>query len=398
MELNKHKIMKLKIILIILLLFTSIINSQNNNLIVQPNIVLPKDTIISNKLIKSLNGFLSLKDKANNENTFVLKEDLLETSVLLDEMKGIEKSGKFKDDNFYKSYLTNLVPLKDSNFLVEFSYIGVNENAPIVVASFEVLAKLKDEKFYFLSPLKRNTSLWKTKTIESITFHYKTILNEKVAKDYVKNVIQFDKKLKSNSKTIEWYGFDDMNDMLKGIGVSYKLLYNSRTSSTFTAKENNSLLIASGSDNSNFSSFDPHDLWHERLYNVVPKSGVNKPVDEGCAYIYGGSWGISWEQILKTFKEKVSSNKSIDWLATYEDFYDFGESKEKHLLVPYVINALIIEKLEKEKGFEAVMELLSCGKYQKGNENYYTALAKLTGINKSNFNERVWKLINESGN
>ena len=390
--------MKLKSIVTLALIgILSFTYAQKSSVLVQPNIVLPKDTIISNKLIKSLNGFLSLKDKANNENSFVLKEDLLETSVLLDEMKGIEKSGKFKDDNFYKSYLTNLVPLKDSNFLIEFSYIGVNENSPIVVASFEVLAKLKDEKFYFLSPLKKNTFLWKTKTIECITFHYKTILNEKVANDYVKNVTQFDKKLKSNSNTIKWYGFDDMNDMLKGIGVSYKLLYNSRTSSTFTAKENNSLLIASGSDNSNFNSFDPHDLWHERLYNVVPKSGVNKPVDEGCAYIYGGSWGISWEQIFKTFKEKVSSNKSIDFLATYEDFYDFGESKETHLLVPYVINALIIEKLEKEKGFAAVMELLSCGKYQKGNENYYIALEKLTGINKSNFNERVWKLINERG-
>ena len=390
--------MKLKSIVTLALIgILSFTYAQKSSVLVQPNIVLPKDTIISNKLIKSLNGFLSLKDKANNENSFVLKEDLLETSVLLDEMKGIEKSGKFKDDNFLKSYLTNLVPLKDSNFLIEFSYIGVNENSPIVVASFEVLAKLKDEKFYFLSPLKKNTFLWKTKTIECITFHYKTILNEKVAKDYVKNVTQFDKKLKSNSNTIKWYGFDDMNDMLKGIGVSYKLLYNSRTSSTFTAKENNSLLIASGSDNSNFNSFDPHDLWHERLYNVVPKSGVNKPVDEGCAYIYGGSWGISWEQIFKTFKEKVSSNKSIDFLATYEDFYDFGESKETHLLVPYVINALIIEKLEKEKGFAAVMELLSCGKYQKGNENYYIALEKLTGINKSNFNERVWKLINERG-
>ncbi|CAH0335333.1 hypothetical protein FVB9288_00969 [Flavobacterium sp. CECT 9288] len=391
--------MKLKTLLLSILLLTTIfVFSQTNTIIVHPNINLPKDTIISNELIKSLNGFLSLKDKANNENSFVLKEDLLETSVLLDEMKGIEKGGKFKDDNFYKSYLTNLVPLKDSNFLVEFSYIGVNENSPIVVASFEVLAKLKDEKFYFLSPLKRNTFLWKTKTIEGVTFHYKSILNEKVAKDYVKKVTQFDKKLKSNSKTIEWYGFDDMNDMLKGIGVSYKLLYNSRTSSTFTAKENNSLLIASGTNNSDFNGFDPHDLWHERLYNVIPKSRVNKPVDEGCAYIYGGSWGISWEQILKTFKAKVSSNKSIDFLATYEDLYDFGESNEKHLLVPYVINALIIKKLEKEKGFVAVMELLSCGKYQNGNENYYTALDKLTGINKSNFNERVWKLINESGN
>ncbi len=380
----------------ILILFSIFSFGQTNTIIVNPNINLPKDSIVAQNLIKSLNGFLSEKEKPNQENGFVLKEDLLETSILLDEMKEIEKSVKYKDNNFYKSYLTNVIPLKEANFLIQFSYIGVNENTPIVVASFEVLAKFKNDKFYFLSPLKRNTILWKVKTIKGITFHYKTILNEKVVKNYVKNVSQFDTKLKSNSKTIEWYGFDDMNDMLKNIGVNYKSLYNGRTSSTFTAKENNSLLITSGSNNSSFDIFDPHDLWHERLYNVVPKSMVNKPIDEGCAYLYGGSWGISWNQILKTFKEKISLNPKTDWLATYEDFYNFGESKEKHLLVPYVINALIVEKLEKDKGFSAVLELLSCGKFQKGNENYFITLEKLTGINKANYNESVWKLINES--
>lgn len=93
--------MKLKsIVTLVLIGIVSFTYTQKSSVLVQPNIVLPKDTIISNKLIKSLNGFLSLKDKANNENSFVLKEDLLETSVLLDEMKGIEKSGKFKDDNW----------------------------------------------------------------------------------------------------------------------------------------------------------------------------------------------------------------------------------------------------------------------------------------------------------
>jgi len=382
------------------MLFTgvsSLTNAQNNSIIVQQNITLPKDSIVSNQLIKSLNGFLSLKDKSNSENSFVLKEDLLETSVLLDEMKGIEKSIKFKDDNFYKCYLSNIIQLKDSIFLIQFSYIGVNENSPILAASFEILAKIKNNNYYFSSPLKHNTAIWKAKKIGDVTFHYKNILNDKSIKAYEKKVRVFDLKLKSTNKTIEWYGFDDMNEMLNAIGVSYKLEYNSRKKSTFTAIENNSLLIASATGNIRFDDFDPHDLWHERLYNIVPKKTINKPIDEGSAYLYGGSWGISWNQILKTFKEKVSSNPKTDWLATYEDFYNFGESKEKHLLTPYVINALIIEKLEREKGFLAVIELLSCGKYQKGNENYFIALEKLTGINKSNYNERVWKLINESG-
>lgn len=371
--------------------------AQTGSILIPQNINLPKDTIVSNKLIKSLNGFLSHKENPNKENTFVLNEDLLETSILLDEMKGIEKSGKYKDDNFYKGYLTNVVQLDNTNFLIQFSYIGVNENTPILVASFEILAKQKDDKFYFLSPLKRNTTSWKSKKIGGFTFHYKNNINEKNINDYIKNIALFDKKLNSKSGKIEWYGCDDLPEILQTIGVKYKLDYNGRNSSTFSANENNTLLIVSGTGNNDFSNYDPHDLWHDRLHNVLSTSIINKPVDEGCAYLYGGSWGISWSQILKTFKEKVSSNPKSDWLSLYEQFYNFGESREKHLIVGYVINALIVEKIEKEKGFPSVMEFLGCGKYEKTNENYFKVLEKLTGINKTNFNESVWKLINESG-
>lgn len=390
--------MKLKINYTTLLFFLTLFAyAQYNPLVVPANITLPKDTTVSNKLIKSLNGFLYQKEKPNKENTFVLNEDLLETSILLDEMKEIEKSVQFRDDNFYKGYLTNVVQLDGDNFLIQFSYIGVTENLPVLAASFEVLAKLKADQFYFLSPLKRNTSCWKSKRIGDFTFHYKNNINEKNTNDFVKNATLFDTKLNAKCSKMEWYGCDDVPDILQTIGVKYKLDYNGRSSSTFSANENNTLLAVSGSGDNDFNSFDPHDLWHDRLHNVISTKNINKPVDEGCAYLYGGSWGITWNQILKMFKEKVSSNPKSDWLSLYEQFHNFGESKEKHLIVGYVINALIVEKIEKEKGFPAVMELLSCGKYEKTNENYFVILEKLTRINKTNFNESVWKLINESG-
>lgn len=385
-----------KLFLNFLILLSSIAFSQTKPLVIPQNINLPKDTIISNRLIKSLNGFLAQKENPNKENTFVLNEDLLETSILLDEMKEIEKSAKFQDDNFYKGYLTNVVQLDVDNFLVQFSYIGVTENTPVLKASFEVLAKLKEDKFYFLSPLKRNTSSWKTKKIGNFTFHFKNSINEKNTNDFVKNATLFDKKLNAISGKMEWYGCDDLPDMLQTIGVKYKLDYNGRSSSTFSANENNTLLAVSGSGNTKFNSYDPHDLWHDRLHSVISTKIINKPVDEGCAYLYGGSWGITWNQILKMFKEKVSSNPKSDWLSLYEQFYNFGESKEKHLIVGYVINALIVEKIEKEKGFPAVVEFLSCGKYEKTNENYFVVLEKLISINKSNFNDSVWALIKES--
>lgn len=391
------KNMKLKINYITLLfLLTLFADAQNNHLVLPANITLPKDTVVSNRLIKSLNGFLAHKENPNKENPFVLNEDLLETSILLDEMKEIEKSTKYNDDNFYKGYLTNVVQLDTDNFLIHLSYIGVTQNSPVLAASFEVLAKLKQDKFYFLSPLKRNTTSWKSKKIGDFTFHYKNSINENNINDFVKNATQFDKKLNAKISKMEWYGCDDLPDILQTIGVKYKLVYNGRSLSTFSANENNTILAVSGSGNTHFNSYDPHDLWHDRLRNVISTRIINKPVDEGCAYLYGGSWGITWNQILKTFKEKVSSNPKSDWFSLYEQFYNFGESKEKHLIVGYVINALIVEKIEKEKGFPAVMELLSCGKYEKTNENYFVVLEKLTGINKTNFNDSVWKLINES--
>ena len=379
-----------------LLLFVLVTFGQTNPLIVSANVNMPKDTLAASHLIKSLNGFLSMKEKPNKENIFVLNEDLLETSALLDEMKGVEKNGKYKDDNFYKGYLTNVAQLGNANFLIQISYIGINENMPILAASFEILAKQKGNKFYFSSPLKRNTISWQTKKMGNCTFHFKNVLNIKKASQYVETVASFDNKLKAISGQIEWYGCEDLPEILEIIGVKYKLDYNGRVSSTFNANENGTILLVSGTNNASFNAFDPHDLWHDRLRNVVSSSITNKPVDEGCAYLYGGSWGISWEQILKTFKEKVSSNLDSDWITLYEQFYNFGESKQNHLLVGYVINALIIENIEREKGFPAVIELLSCGKYEKGNENYFKVLEKLSGINKNNFNESVWTLIKKS--
>ncbi len=380
----------------IFIAITTIVLGQSNPIIVQSNISLPKDTIVCNNLVKSLNGFLASKEKPNSENPYVQNQDLLETSALLDEMKEIEKSTKYKDNNYYKAYLNNIAQLDSSNFLIQFSYIGINENVPIMVASFEILAQQKGNQFYFCSPLKRNTTSWKIKKTGNIVFHYKNTINQKITNQYSKSVKSFDQKLNAQNKKIEWYGFSDMPDMLQNIGVTYKLNYNGRISAAFTAIENNSLLIVSGDNNSAFQSFDPHDLWHERLHNVLSTKIINRPIDEGSAYLYGGSWGISWQQILKTFKEKISSNPKTNWLTTYDDFYNFGENQQKHLMVPYVINALLVQKIEKEKGFPAVLEFLSCGKYLKGNENYFKVLEKLTGINQTNFNESVWKLINES--
>ena len=135
--------------------------SYSQSIIIEKGINLPKDSVVSKQLISSLNGFLAQKEKPNKENTFVLKANLPETSALLDEMKGIDANNKAND--FFKPYLNNVVKLDENNFIVQFSYMGVLENAPLLRATFSLLAKREGDKFYFSSPLKQNTIGWKPK-------------------------------------------------------------------------------------------------------------------------------------------------------------------------------------------------------------------------------------------
>lgn len=377
-----------------LLFFTFFTYSQSNSLIINANIKLSKDSVESLVLIKSLNGFLEDSQKPNEENKFVLLTEKIETDILLDEFKGIQKSGRFKDDYFYKPYLTNLVSLPKNQYLVQLAYIGVDEKTPIVVANFEVIAYKNESGFLFSSPLIRNTQNWKIAKVGNCIFHYKTSINKTKIAEFEKMASVLDKKLKSVNKITEFYGCEDFSELQKLIGVDYKLEYNGREEGTFGSVLGDKKLIITGKHDTHFDNFDPHDLWHDRLSLVISRRKVYKPVDEAIAFVYGGSWGMTWKEIFKVFKDKVANDKNADWAGFKEKPFNFGESQEKDLMVDHIVNALIVKKLEKEKGFSAVWELLNCGKYEKGNENYYKSLEKLTGITKSNYNEKVWELIN----
>lgn len=368
--------------------------AQTNNLKLSANLQMPKDTIISKQLILSLNNLLIAKEKPNEQNNLVLSSERVETYILLDEINGIEKSGKFKDDNFYKPYLMNVVKLNDEEYYTQISFIGINENIPMLRASFELIAHKSNNSFLFSSPLLRNTKDWKTEKVGNNIFHFEKTINKSRTKEFNKLATSFDKKLNSINKVTEFYCCENLTEVQKLIGVEYKTDYNGKEESVFSSSNGDKKLIILGNNSKTFNNFDTHDLWHDRLSLVISRRKVNKQIDEGCAYLYGGSWGIRWKEIFSQFKIKIASNKDADWKNYNENQVNFGESQEKHLMVDYVVNALLIQKIEKEKGFAGVWEFLNCGKFEKGNENYYKSLQKLTGITKGNYNEKVWELIN----
>jgi hypothetical protein len=371
-----------------------VFSSSAQSVIVPDMASLAQDTVVKNQLISSLNGFLGQKDGPNKDNRYVLKEDLPETSALLDEIKGVEQSNKYNIKNFYKCHLANVVKLEAGDYLVQFSYLGIADSVPVMRACFRVMAKARDGKFYFSSPLKWNTISWKTRKTGNVSFHYKAAINLADANEYLKTVNFYDRKLNAPAQSIDFYYCDNFPEALQITGIDYKSDYNGVKADNLSSHENGQNLMVAGGHIYQYS-FDTHDLWHDRLRNVMSADIINRPVDEGCAYLYGGSWGFDWLYVLAKFKQYAADNPNADWLSLYIDTKNFVEG-DKSMKVPYVLNSLIVQKIEKEKGFAPVMELLGCGKRETGDENYFKALEKITGITKTNFNAAMWALIKKS--
>lgn len=376
-----------------LLIATLFVYAQTIPLRINPNIALPKDSTESKHLTNALNDFLVAARNPNEENKLVFECEKIETFILLDEINGIEKSGKYKDDFFYKPYLNNVVQIKDNDYLLQISYIGTNESTAFLRAGFELIAHKTGDTFTFSSPLVRNTQNWKTEKTGNTVFHYKNTINKSKTREYNELTTTYDNKLNLKNKTTDLYCTDDLIELEKLVGVEFKADYNGRTESVWSSTWGDRKLIVLGNNNAAFNDFDPHDLFHDRLSLAISRSKVNKPVDEGCAYLYGGSWGLSWKEIFKAFTEQIVINKNTNWLEIKETPVYFKTNGFNNS-ADYIVNALIVKKIEKEKGFAGVWELLNIGPFEKGNEKYYQILEKLTGITKAKYNEKIRELIN----
>ena len=366
---------------------------QSENFTIANNIVLTKDSTLKSKLLSSFNSFLSQKNKPAKLNTCVLKKDALETSLLIDELRDIEKSSRYRDTTFYKGYLTNLISLDSSNYLLQLAYIGIHDGQPLLRANFTVAAQKTDSGYFFHSPLRENTADWSNQTIGTTRVYFNNCMDKAYVTSYLKMIEKYDRKLNAPVIPTAFYCTANFHEVMQLIGVDYKSDYAGFAHNSVSGRVLDSNIVVNGTLAPNTIKFDPHDLWHDRLHNVLSVAIINRPVDEGSAYLYGGSWGMSWKDILTKFKTFVSNNPSADWLTLYNESKNFADNSKYPLNVDFMINALLIEKIEREKGFSSVIEFLSCGKKEKGNENYFKALERILGYTKETFNVRINALI-----
>ncbi len=371
------------------LTLTSLANAQSTNLTVNSRINLPEASADGASLVSSLNQLMNSLQVDIDTNKWIYPPQRLETAVLLDEIKHLAEDEKDKAKLNCRPHLTNVIPLSGERYFIQLAYIGMDEGVPVILANVELIAHKTKHNFLFSSPLARNTKGWKSRRIGNMTFHYRGVLNVAKAKEYYRLAASFDRRLDSAPMRMSFYFFEDNLEAQQALGLPYKLEYNGEGgSSGWGAKlANEEIYLMS---QAKFDGFDPHDLWHNRMSKVVPRREVNHAVDEGIATLYGGCWGLTWDEFFDAFQEKIDVSEGTDWLdfrAKKVSFQELGHSNP----TDFMINALFVKKIEREKGFAGVWDLLNA----KEEEAYFSELTRLTGITKQNYNVEVWKLLEE---
>lgn len=367
------------------------VTAQTTHFTTPPELRLPRDTALCRQLLSSLDGFLEAKERDNDKNPYVWQPELMATAALLDEMKGLGIAGTGPEVPG-AARLSGCTALRDSTYLMQLSYLDMTDGILAYKAAFRVLARREGDHFLFYAPLRRNTRGWQSYTSGGVTFYYKDGLNRDIATQYAFTDSLYRQKLGLQERHTDLYCCDDFQEALQLTGIDYKAAYNGISANTLSASGPHSHLSINGYFTPAMLHFDPHDQWHALLRSTVDPGMIHKPVDEGCAYLYGGSWGISWEEIRTLFRAYVRDHPGADWLQLYREGVDFKKSPQP-LKVSYYINALIVQRLEQEKGFAAVRELLLCGKQDKEEANYFRTLQQLTGVDKEGFNHYVQALI-----
>lgn len=372
---------------LVLLASASIANAQAPSLSVNSRIKLPEGSAEKGSLVASLGQFLSAQDGGLEKNKWVYTPQLLQTAILFEEIKGAAFVGEGDAQLVCRPHLSNLVPLGGDRHFVQLFYIGMEEGVPVLNASVELIAHKAKEGYLFSSPLAMNSKGWKFQRIGNMTFHYRGALNLAKVKEYHGLVAAFDRRLDSAPREVAFYFFEDDMEAQQSMGLPYSLDYNGEGGSAGwnAVLEAQEIYLVS---KARFDGFDPHDLWHSRLSKVKPRNEVNHAVDEGIATLYGGCWGLTWDEMFLAFRAKINVSEGTDWLDFREKKVSFPERGHKNP-TDFMVNALFVKKIEREKGFAGVWDLLNA----RGEKAYFEALMRLTGISRQNYNEEVWKLL-----
>jgi hypothetical protein len=288
---------------------------------------------------------------------------------------------------YFQGQLINLYPVENEQYSITIAYINNNEIGRI----FTFIVKGNNGKFVFANPIKYNTKYWKTTTIGTITLYYPDTINTIRAEVFNRKNIVVASKLRLPVRNWDLYMCRNYQEALQLQGCLYEFGSNGSVNNGDIVDPKT---LFSVMNNEDFS----HDVLHIYAANIRGKVR-NSTAEEGIAYNWGHAYyadsnGEIPEQqaLVSALREYIKTHSEIKLL---DLFY-----KNPNILAEYgiprpisvksTISGIICDEVEKQKGVDGIIELMNCG---RGDENFFNSIDHLIGINRSNFEEKVFKLL-----
>lgn len=368
---------KLKSLTFILFLCFSFLGfGQNSDLIITQQIKLPTDSITRKFLISNLKIFVQDIEKLNANSEVISNEHFFKYKDYFEIFKNIQNSEKY-GKNFFKPYLKNIVLQSNKLYKIDISYYGIDDKNQILNRiNFSILAKNENGKFLFYCPFEENVKNWDFKKLKNISFYFNDHFNKSNAKNFEKYNIKIAKKLKINPLHLDYYKCKNIQEVYKLLGIDYYLQINGDVRSSWVL--DNGKIFVSGTNSEEYN----HDLTHLYFEKKLGNEVRNWTAEEGYNIYTTDYWEKNPTEIFRSLKNYIENNSNKSLFEVFQK----NEILEYPIRIKFPISALFMRKLEREKGFDKVLEVIGSG---KTDDNYYKLLEKYIGLNKENFDQIV---------
>lgn len=359
-----YKMKLLKIILLLFLSFQAFGQKVTYNHIVDTAdaetkkvMMLFENYLASNPQNKEKNAFWNIEEQQKHKNY-----DFLESEF---------------QPSLYMGFPVHVLSVKFRNEIcqikAQFSYCK-EDGSPYVLAIANYFAKMENGEFKLFNALTVNKQDWNYTTVGVVDFYYPTYHkfdHQKAQKlnDFIHEIC---KNFGVKPKPFEYYLADDYDEIQALKGLDYYIGMGGQSKPSGKATDDKVYCGGLG-------EYYPHEVFHVQIDEHFPNKHFW--VSEGVATLLGGSRGKSLDWHINRTNIYLQKHPEID----LDDMLKLT-NLDGETAYHYVLGGLIAKKILDKGGWSLLKEFMSSG---KTDQDYYSAIEKHLGVNKSELNDYV---------
>lgn len=344
------------------------------------NAELSEDEGTATRLEAALNSFLEEARAGSYSEEYTATDQLERYGFFFHGLRGIGQSDEYNAPVVLKSF-----PFEDGRYFVTVAFTGTRDGAPFLYKIAELEATPSGESYRFGSPFATKTSDMKSRTVGSVTYHFRGSLNEEQAAEFIAFREFLCTQTGSHERELDYYCFGGLDALLNAYGFVFDAGKCNFLRYDLGFTDDEGALFVTGTDNPNYA----FEYFGEFLESLPRSEDLYWPFVNGMACYYGG-YGLSGDTLVQLkgqFREKLAAEPETDFLEEFNK--GRGSSVNRHFSY-FVISAFLSEEIIKKHGFDKALQLAYSG---ENGEEFFNRLKSILGVDETGFHDTIVRLI-----